>query len=133
MLLEASQRPRHLGPGIETVPSQIEVTRRILGEPGDAEARQDALEVAPVQHVELAECTAPAAHLFHRRLVPVTPGVGKCEPVEHIAEWLEYLLGLSGNARAPVHESAEHVKEKRSDILHAGSMPFARNTLAAAG
>ena len=52
------------------------------------EARHETLEVAPVQHVELAERDAAGAHLFHAGLVFAPPGVGEGDPVEVVAQGL---------------------------------------------
>ena len=64
------------------MPGQIELPQHILGKPADLEARQDAFEIAPVQHVELAERDAPGADLLHGALVLAAPGVGEGEPVD---------------------------------------------------
>ena len=80
--------------------------------PDDVEPRQDALEVAPVQDVELAERQPAGADFLHRRLIFAAPGVGKGEPVERMAERLEDRLGFARDAGAPVDQRAEHVEEQ---------------------
>ena len=62
----------------------------VIGQSAQAEARQDALEIAPVQHVELGERNAAGAHLFHAGLVFAAPGVGKRDPVELMAKRREH-------------------------------------------
>jgi len=59
------------------------------------EARQDAIEIFPVQHVELAERRAARAHLFQRRLVLLAPGIGEGAPVELVSAGAENALGLA--------------------------------------
>src|SRR5580704_19499862 len=82
-----------------------------------AETRQYALEVAPVQHIELAEWQAPSSDLFHCRLVFVAPGVGKREPVERTPQGFEYRLGIAGDAVTPVDQRTKNVEEQRSNRL----------------
>ena len=80
------------------------------------EARQDAIEIFPVQHVELAERRAARAHLFQRRLVLLAPGIGEGAPVELVSGGAENALGLARDAGAKVDQRAEHVEEQRFDI-----------------
>ena len=96
------------------MPREIELRHDLLGERCDAEAGQDALEVAPMQHVELAErnCTVP--HLVHGGLILAAPGIGEGEPIELVAERLQHGLGLARDAGAPVDQRAEHVEEQRA-------------------
>src|SRR5262249_32152823 len=136
--LEPRQAARHVRPGVEPMPGGIAMARDGLRQTRDAEARHDALEIVPVQHVELAERDAPAAHLLHRWLVLVAPGIGEAEPIESIAERLENRLGLARDAGAPVDQRAEHVEEQslradRHGYEPAGSIPLDLSTSAAAG
>src|ERR1700730_12828562 len=73
---------RYVGPGVEPVPRQIELAALLFGERADVEARQDELEIAPMQYVELAERYAAGAHLVHGALVFTAPGVGEGGPIE---------------------------------------------------
>ena len=85
-----------------------------------AEARQDALEVSPVQRVELRERQAPRPDLLHRGLVLAAPGVGEGLPVAAPAERSEDALRLARDAAAPIDQRAEHVEEESLDLaLHA--------------
>ena len=66
------------------MPGEIEMAQCVLGQTRHAEARQDALEVAPVQDVEPAERQPAGADFLHRGLVFAAPRVGKFEPVERM-------------------------------------------------
>src|SRR5262249_17749009 len=128
--LEPQQAWRDVGPCVESVPREREVMHHLLGRL-DAEARGNAFEVAPVQHVELAERDTAGAHLVHGRLVLAAPGIREGEPVERQAERLERDLGLARDARAPVDQRPEYVEEQRlrrrmRGCAHepAGSMPL---------
>jgi hypothetical protein len=94
------------------MPRQIELTALLLAQRADMKARQDQLEIAPVQYVELAERYAARAHLVHGALIFAAPGVGEGEPVERKSERLEHHLGLARNRRAPIDHRAEHVEEQ---------------------
>ncbi len=123
--LEPREAGCRIRPAVEPVPRQIEIARHLLGEAVDAETRQDALEIVPVQHVELAERDAAAAHLLHRRLVLVPPGIGEGKPVELVAGRRKNALGLARDAAAPIDHGAEDIEEQRLDLdLHdAGPRP----------
>ena len=85
------------------------------GSAREAEARQDALEVAPVQHVELAERDAAGAHLLHGGLVFAAPGVREGEPVEGVAERREDASRL--RARSPVRQSTSVPNTSKKSAL----------------
>ena len=85
----------------------------VLAEPGHGKARQDALEIHPVQHVELGERDFAGPHALHARLVLAAPGVGERQPIERMAERLEDRLRLARDRVAPVDQRAEHVEEQR--------------------
>ena len=100
------------------MPRQIEIARRRFGKFGNAEPRQNAIQVAPVQHVELAERRAAGANLLHGGLVLVAPGIGEGQPVEAMAGASENGLGLARNPGTEIDERAEDVKEQRLDGYH---------------
>src|SRR5581483_3691082 len=89
------------------------------------EARQAALEVAPVQNVELGERDAPGADLLHARLVFAPPGVGEGEPVKLVAEGGEDFFGLARDRGAPVEQRPEHVEEEGLDAADGGVLGHA--------
>src|SRR5262249_6923785 len=111
--LEPGQTSRHVGPSGKAMPSEIEIARRVLRQPGNPEPRQDAIEIFPVQHVELAERHAAGAHLLQGRLILLTPGIGEGGPVELVAGGSENGLGLARDAGAKVDQRAEDVEEQR--------------------
>src|ERR1700730_903819 len=131
--LEARQAARRVMPCVEAMPAEIELARYVLAQARDAKARQNAVEIAPVQQVELAERDLSGAHLLHRRLILVPPRIGKGEASESVAERLENALGFARHSGAPIDERAEDVKEQRADRDHGDSMPLALSTPAAAG
>jgi hypothetical protein len=104
------------------VPGEVELAQRLVGQARNAEARQDALEVAAVQDVEPGERDAPLLHLGHGRLVFAAPGVREGGPIEIVAEGFQDALALAGDAAAPIDEGAEHVEEQRFDAAHAVSV-----------
>ena len=125
------QAGRHVGPGVEPVPGEVESAAFFVAQRAEPEARQDAIEVAPVQHVELAEPDAAGAHLFHGALIFVAPGIRQGRPVERIAARLEHRLGLARNPAAPIDQRAEDVEQQRFHGDHASLLaqaPPARNS-----
>src|SRR5256885_9825931 len=100
------------------MPRQIEIARDILGQARHPEARQNAVEIAPMQHIELAERSTAGADLFHRRLVFVAPGVCEGEPVERIAERLENNLCLTRDTGAEIDQRTEDVAEQSPHSRH---------------
>ena len=82
---ESFERRRHFRPGIEPVPGKRQFVQHRVGQILQAKARQKAFEIAPVQHVELAERDAAGAHLLHAALVLAPPGIGESRPVEPLA------------------------------------------------
>ena len=115
---EPGQARRDIGPAIEPVPGEVEIARHVVRNIRDPETRQDAIEIAPMQHVELAERHAAGAHLFHAGLVFVAPRIGEGEPVERVPARLENALGLTRDAGTPVDQRAEYVEEQRLDGHH---------------
>ena len=68
------------------MPRQREGAEIGLAEARDPEAGQDALQIAAVERVELAEWNAAGAHLLHGGLVLAAPGVREGWSVEVVAE-----------------------------------------------
>ena len=97
------------------MPREIEIARRLFRQIGNPKARQDAIEIAPVQRVELAEGHAAGTHVLHGGLVLVAPSVGEREPVELMAGGSEDALGLARDAGSKIDQSAEDVEEQRLD------------------
>ena len=56
--LEPRERRRHVRPSIEPVPSEREFVQDVVGKIAQTKTRHEALEIAPVQHVELAKRNA---------------------------------------------------------------------------
>src|SRR5215831_16895056 len=97
------------------MPREIEIARRVLRQPGNSEPRQDAIEIFPVQHVELAERHAAGTHLLERGLILLAPGIGEGPPVELVSGGSQNALGLARDAGAKIDQRAEHVEEQRLD------------------
>src|SRR5262249_8534072 len=138
--VEPGQTCRHVGPGGKAMAREIEIARRVLRESGNPEPRQDAIEIFPVQHVELAERHAAGTHLLERRLILLAPGIGEGAPVELVSGGAENGLSLACDTGAEIDQRAEDVEEQRFDVHRhrrqedpAGSMPFDLSTSAAAG
>src|SRR6185437_7490478 len=100
-------------PGVETVPGERQFGERGLAQVSQAEARDEPLQVAPVQQVELGERDSPATHLLHAGLVLAAPGIGEGQPVEFMTEGHELGLCLARNSGAPVRQGAEYIEQKR--------------------
>ena len=94
------------------MPSEIELAKHILRQALEAEARENALEVVAMEHVELGERNAPGPHLLHAGLILAPPGIGEAEPIERVAARLEQDPGLARNAGPPIHQRAENVKKQ---------------------
>src|ERR1700738_2829392 len=119
--LEARQAARRVRQCVEAMPAEIELARYVLAQARDAKARQNAIEIAPVQQVELAERDLSGAHLLHRRLILVPPRIGKGEPIESVAERLGKAVGFERPPRAAIDERAADVTEQRADREHGAS------------
>jgi hypothetical protein len=111
--LEEMQPTRDIRPRIETMPGAVEMGFHLLRQVRHSKSWQDALEIAPVQHIELRERDAAGTHLLHGRLVLAAPGVGEGRPVRPVAERFEHRLRLPRDAAAPVDQGAEHVEKQR--------------------
>ena len=99
------------------MPGERQPAQNVLGEAFDAKLRQDALEVAPVQQVELREGQAAAPYLLHGGLVLPAPGVREGSPVEPVAERRQHALALPRDPCAPVDEGAEDVEEEGAGLV----------------
>jgi hypothetical protein len=95
------------------MPGEIEIARSLLREAAQSKPRQDAVEIAPMQHVELAEGNPARADLLHRALIFAAPGFREREPIKRKPKWLENALGFPRNSCAPVDERSENIKEQR--------------------
>jgi hypothetical protein len=84
-----------------------------LAQPLDGEPVDEAVEDAAMQFVKNHPALAAAPHLFHGRLIARPPGVRKCLPVDIDAFLCAKRPSLADQARAPVHDSAEHVEAER--------------------
>src|SRR5262249_43302063 len=82
---------------------------------GASEARQNALEVVPMQHIQLRKRNAPRPHLLHTGLVLVAPGIREAKPVNLVSERFQHRPGLARDAGAPIDEGAEYVEEQSLD------------------
>ena len=116
--LEPRQRRRHVGPGVEPVPRHGEVVEHRVGEAGQAKARDETLEIEPVEHVELRKRDTTGANRLHAGLVFRPPGVGEGDPVEAMAERTEDFFRLAGDRGAPVDKRPEHIEEQGFDAGH---------------
>ena len=104
-------------PCIEAVPRQDQLMQRGFLQRLEAKMRQDLPQRPSVQHIQLHVRLAARAHLLHGRLVLVAPGVGELIPIHGMAHRLQQLLRLTRNAGSPVDEGAEHIEEKRLDLV----------------
>src|SRR5262249_12345570 len=105
--LKSGEPSPHVGPSRKAMPSEIKIARRVLGELGNPEPRQNAIEIFPMQHVELAVCPAAGPHLFEGGLVLLAPSVGEGAPIELVAGGPEDALPLARHAGAKVDQPAE--------------------------
>ena len=97
------------------MPGERQFAQHLVGQTGETEARDEALEVAPVQDVELGEGLPAGAHLLHAGLVFGAPGIGEGDPVEPMAERGQNPLRLAGDRGPPVHQGAEDVEKQGAD------------------
>src|SRR5258707_14425735 len=73
--LEPSEAGGHVGPSGKAMPGEIELARGGFSKIFNPEPRQNLIQIAPVQHVQLAESRPPRANLLHGGLVLVTPSI----------------------------------------------------------
>ena len=128
LALEPRQRGRHVRPSIEPMPHQRQIVEHFVRQVLQTEARQQAFEVAPVQHVELGEGLPAGAHFLHTGLVFAAPGVGESQPIELVSEQFEDFFRFPGDRLAPVHHRPEHVEKQGADHCWRGvhAAPFGR-------
>ena len=97
------------------MPGEVQLGECLLAQVLKPEARQDALQVMAVQHVELGERQAAGTDFLHAGLVFRPPGVGEGDPVEVIPQRPELGFRLPGHGRPPIHQGAEDVEEEGFD------------------
>src|SRR5262245_65491500 len=97
------------------MPGEIEIARGVLRECGHPEPRQDAIEVLPMQHIELAEGPAAGTYVLQGGLVLGAPGVSEGAPVELVSGGSENGLSLARDAGAKTYQRAEHGEEQRTE------------------
>jgi hypothetical protein len=90
----------------------------LVGEIAQAKARNEALEIAPVQHVELAKRDPARPDLLHTGLIFAPPGIREGRPVDLVAKGFKEPLCLPGDSRSPIHQGSEYVEEDRPDGGH---------------
>jgi hypothetical protein len=113
---QAGERGRHVRPGVEAVPSERELAPRTLVRVVPEVVEHD-VQVASVQHLELAKRDTASAHLFHRRLVLGAPGIG--QRAGFVGAHMQMAPQLARHAAAPIDERAEDVEDERTHPLHA--------------
>ncbi len=120
-VFETGEAACNIGSGIQPVPRPIELAALALAERANTEARQDQIEIAPVQYVEFSEADVARAHFLHRALIFTAPSVGEGRPVEGVAEWFKHGFRLAGDGRSPIDERAEDIEEQG---FHRGRHPI---------
>src|SRR5262245_26766336 len=100
------------------MPRERKFAQSVVGQIAQTEARHEALEIAPVQHIEFAKRDPPGANFLHPGLVFTAPGVRKGKPVEVVSKGSEDPLRLASHRGAPVDERPEHVKKHRPNGGH---------------
>ena len=115
---QALERCRYIRPCIEPMPRQREFAQNIFGQIAQAEARNKAFEIVPVQHVQPAKRDAARADFLHPGLVFTSPAIRKGEPVELVSKGSKDPFRLAGHRGAPVDERPEHVKKHRPNGGH---------------
>ena len=115
-LLQAGEARGRVGPGIKTVPGQVEVGLLLAGEAGDAHFLQKLLQGHAVQGIQLCPWKLPLAHLVHEGAVLAAPPVGEALPVRLQSLGLSQAADLGGYTGAPVHHGAEYVEYQRPDL-----------------
>src|SRR6476660_4528292 len=109
MLSQPFQTLCRVGPCIQPMPGGVQLAAILLAQFLQAETRTNAVEVAPVQIVELAERNAAGPNLLHRRLIFRAPGFRERDPVELVPKWLKELFGLTSDAAPPIHYRPEYI------------------------
>src|SRR3984893_18868030 len=79
------------------------------------EARQDPLQPASMQNVELHIGSAAHANLLHSRLILITPCVCERLPINGISAGSQDGFRVAGYSSAPINQSTEDVEEQRVD------------------
>src|SRR4051812_24731851 len=101
---------------MQPVPAAGEIIEVSLGEPGDAELRDQSLERRAVEDVEndIAALVMPA-DLVHRTGIETAPAIDQCGPVALDAAALRPYGEVVDQAGAPIDHGAEHVEHQRPD------------------
>src|SRR5262245_19504052 len=98
------------------MPGEIELVEHLRVDLLKSELRQNALEHAPMDDVELDEGNLAGAQLVHARLILRAPGVREGKPVERVSQGAQDRARLARNTIAPIDHGAEDVEHER---LHA--------------
>ena len=112
MAFEAAKAACYVGPGVESVPRHVELAAIALAKRTKTKARQDPIEIAPVQYVEFSGSEVPRANFLHRALIFAAPSVGEGRTVERVTERFEQGFRLAGDRRSPIDEGAEDIEEQ---------------------
>src|SRR5262249_34802576 len=111
-LPQARHAGHGIGPRIEPVPDAVDVIDLSLAQSFDRELGQVLTQILEMQHVELDEAAAPAAHALHRRLILLPPGVGELPPIalDRRLALGEIVAEIAHDRAAPIDDRAEHVE-----------------------
>src|SRR5215472_17796 len=104
--LEPGQTRRHIRPGIESMPRQVQLVFFVFAESGDGKPFEGEFEIAPVQHVEFAKGDPTCPHLFHGALIFAAPGVCERGIIEADAFRLQQRLGFPRDRVLPIDQRA---------------------------
>src|SRR5215210_8937166 len=119
-------------PGVETMPSLIEVVSLLFRQAFDAELFEQLFEGGAVEGVEVGPWQFAAPDPVHGRSVAAAPLVGEGGPVDIEVLLSAELLALPDHRTAPVHHGAEHVEDERLDdrVVHYTSLCTCRSPAA---
>jgi hypothetical protein len=100
----------------------------------DAEIRQDGLQVLAMQHVELHERPAAAAHLFHRRVIALAPGIGEGSRVGAArAMPQQERRGSARDTAPPIDDGAEYIEDQSADAMQCHRVDLGRDYSSSSG
>src|ERR1700722_8512441 len=94
------------------MPGEVQFNARILIEMFEAEARENAIEVAAMDDIETDVAFAPGADFFHAGLIFAAPGIGESAPIEALAFGRDEPFGFARDAGAEINKCTENIEKE---------------------
>src|SRR5262249_37887184 len=96
------------------MPCRIQPVDLGFRQPLDAESRQQLVEHAPMEAIDIGPRQFRPSHAIHRRPVAGAPGIREGSPIDFQPLALGQRLTFADQAAAPVHDRSEYIEQQRA-------------------